>query len=194
MTKALTFDQAGVSGWAFGTESSARYEFGSFKAPKAMEEADRIGYLIQNADSLIRRFDPDVMAIEEAFFPHQGSKLRMNLTTAKFLQRVQGAFMGLASIRGVPLEMYTPATWRKTLLGYGMRPKKSAVLAEGDKPRIGNDDHMKRAVRAHLRMLGYDVRSFDEADAMGLLVHCLNGAPAMLRRQGDLLAMATKNL
>lgn len=218
--KVLAFDQATANtGYAIGTENSRpefgavdRFDFGVIKAPKREEFGERLYHIEVEAEKLIAKHKPDLIGYEEPFFPIQGAgsgkptgqhfrpasgflpaeisadqdaapeKSRFNPETLKQLQMVKGLILLLGARHGIPVERCSPSQWRLTVLGYGRRPKDQA------------EDWMKKAVRDHFRARGFQVESFDAADALGILWHTLHGPEAMKRRQGDLLSMAGANL
>lgn len=216
--KALAFDQATAkTGWAIGDERSDPRQgnpalFGTIRAPKREEFAERLAIIWREVNGLIVQHEPEIIAYEEPYFPYQGAgsgngrpgaftpasgflnaEINQNQDdaaerghtspeTLKQLQMVKGLIITIAALRGIPCFGAPPSTWRKTFLGYGRAPKGS------------DKDHMKAAVMRRCHMLGYEVRSSDPADALGLLFHTLHGPEAMARKQGDLLSMAGGSL
>lgn len=213
--KALCFDQAtATTGYAIGDENSShrmdsnnRYYFGTIKAPKRDNFGERLKIIGESAIELIETHNPDVIGYEEPYFPIQGAggggprkgftpragflpaeiapdqghdeeRSRFNPETLKQLQMVKGIIIYEAARRGIPALGCTPSQWRVTLLGYGRKPKGA------------EDNFMKQAVRQRLRAMGFDVDSFDAADALGILYHTLHGKEAAQRKQGNLLDMA----
>lgn len=218
--KALTFDQAmSVTGWAVGDENSSprpgesnRVYFGTIKAPKREDVGERLAHIWREATLLIEEHKPDIIGYEEPFFPIQGrggpqqkqkfvpasgflpaqidqdqdheggGGSRFNPEMLKQLQMVKGIIVTMAALRGIPVEPCTSSQWRVTVLGYGRKPKGES------------EDFMKKAVRRRMQALGFDVDSYDAADALGILYHTLHGKKAMERKQGDLLSMAGAKL
>jgi Holliday junction resolvasome RuvABC endonuclease subunit len=216
--KALAFDQATAkTGWAIGDERSDPRQdrpalFGTIKAPKRDEFGERLAIIWREANALIVEHQPEIIAYEEPYFPFQGAgsgshkpghytpasgflgaevsqsqddaaeRGHTSPETLKQLQMVKGLIITIAALRGIPCYGAPPSTWRKTFLGYGRAPKGS------------DKDHMKHAVMRRCAALGYDVRSSDPADALGLLYHTLHGPEASARKQGDLLSMAGAGL
>ena len=173
----LAIDQATTSGWAFGDGKSTI--FGHLKMPKR-RDGERLSWLFDQLSALIDLHQPDLIVHEEAFFPVGSGQF--NTKTISWLQKVEGVVMLAAARKYRDLECYPSSTWRMSFLGYARKPKGASA------------DFMKRATIARVKLLGYNGVTNDEADAIGLLHHALHGEPAMLRRQGDLLAMAAKDL
>ena len=221
MTRVLSFDQAmAVTGWAFGTENSSpregandRYHYGVIKTPKRDDVGERLAILWRETSDLIMRFEPDIIGYEEPYFPHQGAGgtkhrqhfrpahgflpaeideeqedeakgSRFNPEMLKQLQMVKGLVVTQAALRGVPCFGCTPSQWRKTLLGFGRKPKGES------------DDFMKKRVKRHLEMMGFDLAGYshDVSDAIGICHHTLHGPEATERKQGDLLSMVSSTL
>lgn len=213
MLKALVFDQSTtVSGWASGTVddvTSRKCKSGTIRNPKREHLGERLAYLHVAAAKLIEEHQPDMIGVEEPFFPvnmspkvvpggfvpasgflnaevrQEAAPVRgaaFNPDTIKALQMVKGTIITLAALYSLPCEVYAPASWRKTLLGIARAPKGS------------EDNIMKKLCRQRVKAMGYDTGSEDEAEAIGILVHALTGPEAAKRAQGDLLAMQVGNL
>lgn len=219
MTRVLAFDQSMSStGWAMGSETSSTdatssnpYHYGVIKTPKRDDVGERLAILWREAEGLIDRFDPELICVEEPYFPIQGrggikqkgrfvpaagflsaevseeaedkNGGQISAETLKQLQMVKGIIVTLAALKGIPTVSCTPSQWRKTVLGYGRKPK-----GESDK-------FMKVAVKRHFMMMGFNIKGPDDiSDALGILFHCLHGKEAMERKQGNLLDMARGSL
>lgn len=215
----LSFDQAtGTTGWATGSTTDdprGSYEFGSIKTPKRDQFGERLAIVFDIGAKLIEKYKPDMIYYEEpyqpppvvrgsfgkpksGFIPAEGflpaeihaegaqRGNQVNMDTLNKLQMVKGCIITLAALYGIPTEGTTPAHWRKTLLGMGRIPD-GVPAAERDK-------WFKRAVRDHFSRLGYETKSDDESDALGILYHGLFGPEAAQRAQGDLLGMVKRKL
>lgn len=211
--RVLAFDQAtATTGWAFGTENSSnkdgardRYSFGTITAPKRDEFAERLKIFGQAVRKFIHEAQPDLIAFEEPYWPHQkaapvqshyrpasgflaaevsqdqdqyAEKSGISPETLRQLQRVAGVLQFVAAENSVPVFSCTPSQWRVTVLGYGRAPKGS------------DKDYMKKAVLRKLQSSGFDVTSIDASDAIGILIHALHGKEAQARKQGSLLDLA----
>lgn len=205
--KVLAFDQAtSLTGWAAGSNRTERggFDFGSIRVPKREAFGERLAYLHGTIAKLIERYQPDMLAFEEPFFPvarHDAVSARapggrsflppeaepeaaggrgasFNAETVKQLQMVKGTIITLAALYSIPAEGYASSQWRVTLLGYGRPPK-------GSPPTFD----FKREARKRVQALGYDVDVDDQAEAIGILMHALHGPQAAARAQGDLLSM-----
>lgn len=175
--KILAVDQATATGWAVG--DGGPITFGTIKMPKR-PDGERLLFLYKRLLELIADHRPDQIVFETPFFPvGQGV---FSTATVSWLQKIAGVVQMAAAESAVASEDYAPSTWRLSFLGYGRKPKGTS------------DKYMKDQTLAKVRLLGFQAKNNDEADAIGLLHHALYGEPAMLRRQGDLLDMAAKDL
>lgn len=175
--KVLAVDQATTSGWAVGDGGPAT--FGTIKMPKR-PDGERLMVLYHQLCRLVETHVPDQIVFETPFFPV--GQVKFSTETVSWLQKIAGVVQMVAATKAVAIEDYAPATWRCSFLGYGRRPKGTS------------EKYMKDQTLARVRLLGFQAKNTDEADAIGLLHHALYGEPAMLRRQGDLLQMAGKDL
>lgn len=220
----LALDQATQTGWAVGDQNSFErktVDKGVFRMPKRPAMGERLLYFRNGLLERIDHFKPDLIAHEEPYWPHQsapagtisvgyakalvlkvssgamtkGAALadlsrieekepagQISADMLQFLQMVKGQLIEVAAERGVPVESYASSTWRKTALGMGRAPK-------GSEKGI-----LKKMMMAKAKALGFPCETEDEAEAIGILLHALHGAPAAERAQGDLLEMAQARL
>lgn len=206
----LALDQATQSGWAVGDEKAIddrKIESGIFKMPKRPFLGERLVIFRTTLNELIDFYKPRMIAFERPYWPqrrdpaallprlkaaiHKPAILhsiiseiendhapQISAENLQFLTKVEGMIEEAATARGLPYEAYASSSWRVTAIGYGRAPKGA------------EKDHMKKAMVARAKALGYKPNSDDEADAIGILLHALTGEPAMKRAQGDLLAQA----
>lgn len=188
----LTLDQSTRTGWAFGIERSQEpYLFGSFRMPKRDETGERLVIFRDGLVGLIEANQPDLVAYETPFFPvgnqasaagEPGKKgARFNVNTIKLLHNLEGVLIETTARYSIPTEHFPSSSWRVTALGYGRLP-------------AGSQEDFKKLMIKRARMLGYDVKDDNEADAIGMLMHMLHGGPAAKRAQGDLLSMEASKL
>lgn len=186
----LAIDQATRSGWSFGEErSTARYEFGSFRMPKRDWKGERLVIFRDSLNDLIERFQPDLVGYERPLVTMLGSNKTIgdkqkpfNLETIQFLLNLEGVLIETTARHSIQTEHYPSSSWRKTALGMGRLPPGAP---QGE---------FKRMMIRRANALGYDVKDDNEADAIGILLHMIFGAPAATRAQGDLLAMESAKL
>ena len=71
-------------------------------------------------EELIRRFEPEVMAVEELFF-------NTNVTTAIGVAQARGVMLATAERLGVPVVEYTPSQVKQAVVGYGKAEKQQIM-------------------------------------------------------------------
>lgn len=76
----------------------------------------RLREIFEDLQSLIRRYSPDEVAVEELFFGR-------NVTTAITVGQARGAALLAAALNNLPVAEYTPATVKQALTGYGNADK-----------------------------------------------------------------------
>lgn len=127
-------------------------EFGLIETAKELAPEVRLAAIFESLNTIIKRFSPDVLAMEKVFFA-------TNAKTAIRVGQAQGVILLSAAQASIPVMEYAPGTIKKIITGDG-RAKK---------------DDIKKSVRA---LLGPRVRSrkhkkthFDnEADALAVAV------------------------
>jgi len=76
----------------------------------------RLREIFEDLQSLIQRYHPDEVAVEELFFGR-------NVTTAITVGQARGAALLAAALNNPPVAEYTPATVKQALTGYGNADK-----------------------------------------------------------------------
>jgi len=87
---------------------------GVIKTPQSAARQQRLREIYQEARSLIERFDPAGVAIEEVY-------MAKNRRTAMFTAETRGVI--LLAAWGVPVQEYTPLQMKKRITGYGRASK-----------------------------------------------------------------------
>lgn len=189
----LTLDQATRTGWAFGIErSDERWKFGSFRMPKRDDNGERLVIFRDGLVGLIEEHQPDLIAYEQPYMPlgtpqkvakgGEAQRAPFSPKTISFLLHIEGVLIETTARHLVPTEHYPSSSWRTTALGMGRLPPGA------------QQGEFKRMMIRRAKALGYEVADDNEADAIGILMHLLMGAPAAKRAQGDLLAMESGKL
>ena len=75
----------------------------------------RLLQIHEDLETLIKRFAPDVMAIEELFF-------NTNVTTGIGVAQARGVILMTAAQLGVTVYEYTPSQVKQAVVGYGKTP------------------------------------------------------------------------
>lgn len=214
MTRALVFDQASaVTGWAVGDSNAAGrapYDFGSIRAPKREAFGERLAFLHATALNLVERYEPDLIGLEQPFFPIDQQRFGTRgagpsfIPARGFLSAEAVEPEAAASGGGARFNHETVKQLQKVagcietiaaLYGipceaYASASWRKTLLGEGNSraPKGSDDKWMKRVVRNRINAMGYEVGSDDESDALGILFHALHGPQAAARAQGDLMA------
>lgn len=108
-----------TTGWGVVEGDARRYslvEYGTLKAPARERFAARLLKISTGIEELIARFQPDVCAIEEAFFA-------VNVKTALKLGHVRGVALLAAERAGVEIAEYAPRLIKLSVVGYGAAEK-----------------------------------------------------------------------
>lgn len=84
---------------------------------KTMQSAYRIATLVDSLETIIDRYKPAVIVIEQLFF-------NINKKTVIGVAQAQGATMYMASKKNCRVEFLTPLQIKETLTGYGRADKK----------------------------------------------------------------------
>lgn len=192
--KILALDQATQTGYAVGDAHSFEnrtVESGVFKMPKRTFIGERLLIFETTLIEIVQHYKPVMIVWETPYWPQprerktkpgepEDDRVRVSAEVLQFLQKVEGVLQKTVASLQLPGESYYPASWRKTALGYGRKPYGAPA------------DHMKKAMVARARQLGYAPGSEDEADAIGILMHALHGPPANERAQGDIFKQAER--
>jgi len=119
------------------------------RTPASLAFPERLSQLGQAAEVLIKKWEPDAVAIEELYF-------EKNAKTAMKVAAVSGALTYIAAKAGLPLYEYTPLEVKVAITGYG----------KSDKAAVG-------AMVARLVSLPTKRRLDDEMDAIAVGITCL---------------------
>lgn len=77
---------------------------------------DRLNELFERVTSLLERYRPDVLAVEQLFFAR-------NVTTAIAVGQARGVVLLAAARKGVPVVEYSPSEVKHAVVGYGKADK-----------------------------------------------------------------------
>jgi len=110
---------------------------------------ERLRQLGEAAEALIKRFEPEALALEKVYF-------EKNAKTAMQIAEVRGMLTHIAATRGLTLFEYTPSEVKVAVTGYG----------KSDKSAVG-------AMVGRLVTLPARKRLDDELDAIAIGLTCL---------------------
>lgn len=90
---------------------------GDIQAPRTQPLAERLGFIRESLDGVIRSTHPDIMVLEKLFTHHH------HVTTAALMGHARGAACLVAHDHGLPLAEYPPTQVKKSLTGSGHASK-----------------------------------------------------------------------
>lgn len=89
---------------------------GTVTTPAGLPLPARLLQIEDDMDTLLTRFKPEAMAVEELFF-------NTNVTTGIGVAQARGIILVAAERRGVPIFEYTPGQVKQAVVGYGKAEK-----------------------------------------------------------------------
>ncbi|MFZ4648289.1 MAG: crossover junction endodeoxyribonuclease RuvC [Patescibacteria group bacterium] len=90
--------------------------YGSIKTPKKTELSDRLEILYQDLGSILKRYHPDLAAVEQLFF-------NTNVTTALIVGQARGVALLALKQNKIPIVNFTPSQVKAAVCSYGAAPK-----------------------------------------------------------------------
>ncbi len=112
-----------IVGWAVleSERGSLRpLAFGAITTPAHTNIEDRLVIIKNDLNSIIDKYRPDEMAIEELFF-------NTNITTGIAVAEARGVILCTACERGVAVSEYTPLQVKQAVVGYGRAEKQQVI-------------------------------------------------------------------
>ena len=142
-----------LAGWGIIKKEGqklALVKYGCFATPKHMPHAERLKFLSDNLHKVIRKYKPEVLAIEELFF-------FKNLKTAIKVAEAKGVILATAINFKLRIEEFTPLQIKQAVVGYG----------RADKNQVG------QMVKLILNLKTIP-QPDDAADAVAVAITCAN--------------------
>ena len=93
---------------------------GAINTPAGVPMPQRLLQIQEDLETLIRRFSPEVMAIEELFF-------NTNVTTGIGVAQARGVILMTAAKLGVHIFESTPSQDKQAVVGYGKADKRQVM-------------------------------------------------------------------
>ena len=134
-------------------------QYGAITTPAGQPLAARLVQIAQDMETLINRFRPDEMSIEELFF----SK---NITTGIAVAHARGVILYTAQRMHLPVYEYTPMQIKQAVVGYGLA-----------------DKHQVMDMTRRLLKLKSIPRPDDAADALAIAMCRARSATSLLRQK-----------
>ncbi len=106
-------------GWGIVEGNGLKYQgvaYGTVKSSPRQVFSKRLLKIYNGIDEVIKRFEPDVISIEEAFYAK-------NVQVAMKLGQVRGVVLLLGEKLGLEIAEYSPRLVKKTVVGYGNAEK-----------------------------------------------------------------------
>lgn len=125
-------------------------DFGCIKTKAGLPDKQRLAEIHTSINKLIKKFKPDVIAVEKLFFAR-------NVTTALSVGQARGVIILAAGANNLELAEYTPLQVKQALTGYGRATK----------------NQIKEMVKIILN-LAQPPKSDDAADALAIAICCAN--------------------
>lgn len=112
-----------IVGWAV-LESDRRgvtpVAFGAITTPAHTDIESRLLIIKQDLEEIIKKYQPEEMAIEELFF-------NTNITTGIAVAEARGVILCTAHALGVKISEYTPLQVKQAVVGYGRAEKQQVI-------------------------------------------------------------------
>lgn len=93
---------------------------GAINTPAGLPLPARLVQIADDLESLLARFQPDALAVEELFF-------NTNVTTGIGVAQARGVILMTAQRQGVPIFEYTPSQVKQAVVGYGKAEKRQVM-------------------------------------------------------------------
>ncbi|HKG26262.1 MAG TPA: crossover junction endodeoxyribonuclease RuvC [Thermomicrobiales bacterium] len=91
-------------------------DYGAIATAAGGSMPNRLNELFEGVTSLLERYRPDVLAVEQLFFAR-------NVTTAIAVGQARGVVLLAAARNGVPVVEYSPSEVKHAVVGYGKADK-----------------------------------------------------------------------
>ncbi|MCI2105697.1 MAG: crossover junction endodeoxyribonuclease RuvC [Intestinimonas sp.] len=93
---------------------------GAINTPAGLPLSTRLLQIADDMDTLLTRFSPEAMAVEELFF-------NTNVTTGIGVAQARGVILTAAERIGVPIFEYSPSQVKQAVVGYGKAEKRQVM-------------------------------------------------------------------
>ncbi len=109
-----------LAGWGILAKDGQKLKlikYGCLTTSAKMSHAERLKKLHEELDKIIKKYKPDILAVEELFF-------FKNLKTALKVAEARGVILMTAMEHNLEIKEYTPLQVKQALVGYGRAEKK----------------------------------------------------------------------
>ena len=94
--------------------------YGHIQTPTRFAVEKRLAMIYEDLDSIIRKYSPEAVAVEELFF-------NTNITTGIRVAEARGVILLCAEHNKIPISEYTPLQVKQSVVGYGRADKKQVI-------------------------------------------------------------------
>lgn len=112
-----------IVGWGVLDYQGSKFkviDFGSIQTPSTMNTEDRLCAVYDALASIIEKYKPEQMAIEELFW-------NTNQKTGIRVSEARGVILLCARKHGLEIAEYTPLQVKQAVVGYGRAEKKQVI-------------------------------------------------------------------
>ena len=112
-----------IVGWGVLEYSGSRFkviDFGSIQTPSTMSTEDRLCAIYDALGSIIQKYKPEQLAIEELFW-------NTNQKTGIRVSEARGVILLCGRMLGLEIHEYTPLQVKQAVVGYGRAEKKQVI-------------------------------------------------------------------
>lgn len=112
-----------IVGWAVIDSNRGKLmpvAYGAITTPAHTDIEARLLMIKSDLEEIIKRYEPDEMAIEELFF-------NTNITTGIAVAEARGVILCTAHACGVKISEYTPLQVKQAVVGYGKAEKQQVI-------------------------------------------------------------------
>jgi len=112
-----------IVGWGVLSYNSSCFQpmaYGSIQTKAGLPVEERLSQIYEGLASLILKYKPDAVAVEELFFTS-------NITTGIVVAEARGTILLCAHRHGVPIYEYTPMQVKQAVVGYGKAEKQQVI-------------------------------------------------------------------
>lgn len=94
--------------------------YGAVQTTPDLAMQDRLAIIYEDLSTLIQRYKPDIMGVEQLFF-------NKNVTTAITVGQARGVILLAAAQQQIPLAEFTPLQVKQSVVGYGKATKEQVI-------------------------------------------------------------------
>ncbi len=112
-----------IVGWGLVEKRGAQVlpvAYGAIRTPAHTPVPSRLLQIAEDMETLITRYRPDALAVEELFF-------NTNVTTGIAVAEARGVILLTAEKHKIPVAEYTPMQVKQAVVGYGKAEKRQVI-------------------------------------------------------------------